>query len=162
MLINCKSCQKKFNVPDSAITDKGRLLECGSCGNKWTQFPVKEKPIKEQIRTAPAVVNQTIKVNKPKTLAKKKKREIKLYSEEYLKKKHGLEIKSLSKDRKVSSSSKFFPYLIITIIYLTALFGVINITRDFIIASYPFTEIYINSLYEMIEILELTISNLVS
>ena len=86
MLVNCKSCQKKFNVPDSAITDKGRLLECGSCGNKWTQFPVKEKPIKEQIRTAPAVVNQTIKVNKPKTLAKKKKREIKLYSEEYLKK----------------------------------------------------------------------------
>jgi len=44
MLVNCNSCQKKFVVPDSAITESGRLLQCGSCGNKWTQYPIKEKP----------------------------------------------------------------------------------------------------------------------
>ena len=43
MLVNCNSCQKKFVVPDSAITENGRLLQCGSCGNKWTQYPIKEK-----------------------------------------------------------------------------------------------------------------------
>ena len=47
MLINCNSCQKKFTVPDSAITKSGRLLQCGSCGNKWVQHPVKQKAVKE-------------------------------------------------------------------------------------------------------------------
>ena len=47
MLVNCNSCQKKFNVPDSAITEAGRLLQCGSCGNKWTQYPIKEDSTKE-------------------------------------------------------------------------------------------------------------------
>ena len=45
MLVNCDSCQKKFEVPNSAITDAGRLLQCGSCGNKWTQYPIKEKKL---------------------------------------------------------------------------------------------------------------------
>ena len=40
MLLNCTSCQKKFIVPDSAVTKSGRLVQCGSCGNKWTQYPV--------------------------------------------------------------------------------------------------------------------------
>ena len=42
MIIECKSCGKKFNVPDSAISEKGRLVQCSSCGNKWTQFPINQ------------------------------------------------------------------------------------------------------------------------
>ena len=49
MILECKSCQKKFIVPDNAITSAGRLVQCSSCGNKWTQFPVTEKIIKEKI-----------------------------------------------------------------------------------------------------------------
>ena len=47
MLINCKSCEKKFVVPDSAITESGRLVQCSSCGNKWTQYPVKSVKIEK-------------------------------------------------------------------------------------------------------------------
>ena len=43
MLINCNSCQKKFIVPDNAITKSGRLVQCGFLWNKWTQYPVKIK-----------------------------------------------------------------------------------------------------------------------
>ena len=43
MILECKSCQKKFLVPDNAITSSGRLVQCSSCGNKWTQFPLKKK-----------------------------------------------------------------------------------------------------------------------
>ena len=43
MILECKSCQKKFIVPDSAITNTGRLVQCSSCGNKWTQYPIKQK-----------------------------------------------------------------------------------------------------------------------
>ena len=51
MIIQCKSCEKSFSVPDSAITVSGRLVQCGSCGNKWTQFPIVEKKAeKHEIR----------------------------------------------------------------------------------------------------------------
>ena len=42
MILTCNSCGKKFVVPDSAITTSGRTVQCGSCGNKWKQFPVNE------------------------------------------------------------------------------------------------------------------------
>ena len=74
MLVNCKSCLKKFVLPDSAISESGRLVQCGSCGNKWTQFPVKNIPIDEKkpIKSKPA-----IKATRPRK---------NLYSREYLKK----------------------------------------------------------------------------
>ena len=42
MILTCNSCGKKFVVPDSAITASGRMVQCGSCGNKWRQFPLGE------------------------------------------------------------------------------------------------------------------------
>ena len=161
MLVNCNSCQKKFNVPDSAITEAGRLLQCGSCGNKWTQYPIKQETVKkEKLKKNIPNVNQKPNVNKVKKSVKKKKREINLYSEEYLKKKYGLTIKDseedkkIKKNRKISKSSSFFSYLIFTTIFITSFFGVLNITKDFIIINYPFTESYINSLYEVVGILK--------
>ena len=43
MILSCNSCGKKFVVPDQAITSSGRMVQCGSCGNKWKQFPVKSE-----------------------------------------------------------------------------------------------------------------------
>ena len=87
MLVNCKSCKKKFMVPDAAITESGRLLQCGSCGDQWTQYPIKQKFDKEIKTTTPTKIKQPSNLNKVKTSVKKRKREINLYSEEYLKKK---------------------------------------------------------------------------
>ena len=42
MILTCNSCGKKFVVPDSAITASGRTVQCGSCGNKWRQYPLNE------------------------------------------------------------------------------------------------------------------------
>ncbi len=42
MILTCNSCGKKFVVPDNAITASGRMVQCGSCGNKWKQFPLEE------------------------------------------------------------------------------------------------------------------------
>ena len=49
MILNCNSCGKKFVVPDSAITASGRMVQCGSCGNKWKQFPTNEDYQKNSI-----------------------------------------------------------------------------------------------------------------
>ena len=50
MILSCNSCDKKFVVPDKAISTGGRLVQCGSCGNKWKQFPVKKEISKSIVK----------------------------------------------------------------------------------------------------------------
>ena len=35
MIIQCINCNKKFEVDPDLIPEKGRSLQCGSCGHKW-------------------------------------------------------------------------------------------------------------------------------
>ena len=166
MLVNCGSCQKKFSVPDAAITKNGRLLQCGSCGNKWTQYPIKQKFDKEIKTITPIKIKHPSNLNKVKTSVKKRKREINLYSEEYLKKKHGLSIKDTSdlqykKNKKIKSNFSFYSYLVTISIFIITLFGILNLLKDVIIASYPITESYINYLYEVLNIVKIVISELI-
>ena len=58
MILECKSCQKKFIVPDNAITNAGRLVQCSSCGNKWTQFPIRKKIIDAPKKITSKVENE--------------------------------------------------------------------------------------------------------
>ena len=150
MLVACNSCQKKFIVPDSAITVTGRLVQCGSCGNKWTQYPVKEEKSKSVIKKV------TIKKTRPKK---------NLYTPEYLQKKHGLLINSSNKKEDTSTPGKtrrksnfgFYSYVIILFVFLGSMFGIVNLTKEIIILKYPFAEIYISYLYEVIDIIKITI-----
>ena len=79
MILTCNSCGKKFVVPDSAITASGRMVQCGSCGNKWRQFPLGEVKKTQSISrpkkvvTRPQPIQQKIqKTKKIKGLFQKK------------------------------------------------------------------------------------------
>ena len=90
MILSCNSCEKKFVVPEQAITSNGRVVQCGSCGNKWKQFPIdldiKKENIEKKIEVKKtAVISKKLKPKKKKI---KKSKELSLYSPEYLKKKH--------------------------------------------------------------------------
>ena len=74
MILTCNSCGKSLRV-DSAIPASGRMVQCGSCGNKWKQFPVSEvtkSPQKisrpQKIVSKPRPVQQ--KIQKPKKIKK--------------------------------------------------------------------------------------------
>ena len=41
MIIQCKSCSRKFLVKDSDIPNEGRMVQCSNCSQKWFQAPVK-------------------------------------------------------------------------------------------------------------------------
>ena len=41
MIIQCKSCSKKFVVKDADIPKEGRMVQCSNCSQKWFQVPVK-------------------------------------------------------------------------------------------------------------------------
>ena len=98
MIIQCNSCDKKFNVPDSAITATGRLVQCSSCGNKWTQYPAKIKsmPIKP-VSTPTSILTKV----KPKKKAKKTKTPVP-YSKEYMQQKWGSSIQNYAVEKGLS------------------------------------------------------------
>ena len=152
MLVNCNSCQKKFVVPDSAITKSGRLVQCGSCNNKWTQYPVKD-------------IVKKVESKQSKTVIKKRKTKKNLYTAEYLKNKHGIIINDSNgteKKNELASQIKknsfgFYSYIIILFVFLSSLFGVLALTKEIIILKYPSTEDYINYLYEVIDIIKISL-----
>ena len=55
MIINCKSCSRKFIVQDRDIPEEGRVVQCGNCSVTWHQMP---------ILSAPKAIKKT-KINKP-------------------------------------------------------------------------------------------------
>ena len=166
MILTCNSCSKKFIVPDSAILASGRTVQCGSCGNKWKQFPI--KGVK---KTQPRTSNQNIvsksskieqNIQKPKKAKKrvvKKSREIDLYSPEYLAKKHGIKlsenVKTFSSKNKVSSKDKvsfgfynsLLLFLLIIIIFSRGLYFI----QDFVVQKLPFTQFYLDYFFESIK-----------
>ena len=163
MILTCNSCGKKFVVPDSAITASGRMVQCGSCGNKWRQYPVGEVkktqsiPRAKKVASKPQPIKQKIeKPKKVKRTAPKKPREISLYSPEYLAKKHGIKIndapieKRTSKPEKGEVSFGFYSSLLVFIFFVITLSRILYFTQEFIITMVPASEYYLNYFFESI------------
>ena len=157
MILSCNACGKKFVVPDNAISASGRVVQCGSCGNKWRQFPQK-KEVKVTIDKSSNF--QKSKPHKTKRSIKKtnkKPREISLYSPEYLAKKHGIKIND-TKTQKVASSIKkekvsfgFYSSLIVFIFLIISLSRILYFSEEFIISIFPGVEYYLNYFFESIK-----------
>ena len=163
MILSCNSCGKKFVVPDNAITAAGRMVQCGSCGNKWKQFPLGDVEKKQSIARPEKVVSRPQpvqqKIQKPKKIkrtAPKKPREISLYSPEYLAKKHGIKIndvqpeKNFSKQEKRKVSFGFYNSLIVFIFFVIALSRILYFSQGFIVSNIPASEYYLNYFFESI------------
>jgi len=172
MIIQCTSCEKKFNVPDSAVSAAGRLVQCSSCGNQWTQYPVKNKPVYKRSTSESVQSRQKGKVNKKKGPIP--------YSKEYMQQKWGTSVqnyaveKGLSKKRKTTTRTKisqkqksvqvnekpgfgFFNYIITYSVILTFLIGVLNFERGRLSRKFPFLEPYIEHFFESLEIFKIFI-----
>ena len=169
MILSCNSCEKKFVVPDNAIGANGRLVQCSSCGNKWTQFPIdnKTKPKKEisKIKSTPKKIKSPTKITKKKI---KKKTGPDLYSPEYLAKKHGIKIDSkpvlenkIAKD-KTKTSFGFYSFIIISTVVVIFILRLLYFTQDIIIEKLPISEIYIDYLFESIANIKDIIQNFFS
>ena len=166
MIIQCEACEKKFSVPDSAITAAGRLVQCSSCGNKWTQYPIKTKK------------NITKTVFKPsgipfKKIPKKKKGPAP-YSKEYMQQKWGTSLKSYALETGLSKKTKkspgqqkakkqkfikevekpgfgFFNYIITLAVLSTFFVGILGFERARLSRKFPLLEPYIDHFFETIE-----------
>ena len=156
MILTCNSCGKKFVVPDNAITASGRTVQCGSCGNKWRQFPPKNVKIKNinNKKISPPIKKPDSKITKPKTKKVKKPREINLYSPEYLKRKHGISLNNLDSNKTEPINKKvsfgFYNALILFIFLIIVFSRSLYFFEDFITQAMPFTEFYLDYFFETI------------
>ena len=167
MILSCNSCEKKFVVPEQAITTNGRTVQCGSCGNKWKQFPIKkqvDKTVSDKKNNTKKIVNLA-KQATPKG-KKTKKRGIDLYSPEYLAKKHGIilndaEVKSNHKSNEKVSFG-FYNSLIVFIITSIALSKSLHFFQDIIVRKIPSSQFYLDYFFESIKNIFEIIKNLIA
>jgi len=160
MIITCNCGLKKFSLPDNSIPAAGRMVQCGSCGLKWKQFPVNEinntEPISniKNIASEPKQVQpKRQKVKKVKKAPTRKPREINLYSPEYLAKKHGIkldnvEVKKSLNNNKVSFG--FYNSLLLFLVVIVAVSRGLYFFQDFLVQKFPFIEFYLDYFFENI------------
>ena len=154
MILKCNSCEKKFVVPDKAVTAAGRLVQCGSCGNKWKQFPLNDEIKKTTINKGTEYL-QPLKVKKINKKKVKKTREFNLYSPEYLAKKHGINLDDVKADDISRDDNKvsfgFYNSLFLFFFFLIAFSKGLHFFQDFIVFKAPFMEYYLSYFFENIK-----------
>ena len=135
MIIICPCGEKKFEVDENLIPDKGRLLKCGSCDQTWFF----NKNVSEQ--TEPLI-------NKP---ANQKKI---LYKDENLDKsvsnapiKPGSELVKY-KPKYNFTFGKFLSYIIVSIITFIAIIIVLDTFKDPLSNIFPNLEHALYNLFE--------------
>ena len=164
MILSCNSCEKKFVVPDNAISANGRLVQCSSCGNKWKQYPFSQE---KKPKDKPVKIKTFSKKSEDVTRAPKRKRKRKtgpsLYSPEYLAKKHGIKIDESIGDKNIVSKKSvkvnfgFYSSLIIFLVLSVSFLRLLYFSQDIIVAQFPISERYLNYLFEnIVNIKEIT------
>ena len=133
MIISCEKCNKKFELSDELVPDKGRLLQCGSCSHKWHYIPT--KTIK--------LVKEIDQVSTSKQKSKKIKKNIINENNEIL------------KNQEIVSDEKkeigLLSITIVTIISLIALLIILDTFKIYIISFIPNIDFYLSSLYESLK-----------
>jgi len=144
MLISCENCNKKFEVNDDLIPEKGRLLQCGSCDHKWffkkiikDHKPLKIEPIikedKNEIGSLEASQNLS-SVQENQIIESTQKNQIK-------KEKPATSVKK-------SKRLNYFKIFLVFIITIVALIVLIDTFKHQISLVFPSTETILNNLYE--------------
>ena len=169
MILNCNSCEKKFVVPDSAIGENGRLVQCSSCGNKWKQLPFLIDAKKNNLTAQKEPTKQNNNFNKQKeSIEIEKKKPIKknkrkkrvgpnLYSPEYLAKKHGIRINENVKTKTKNLENKekinfgFYNSLLVFLVFVIFILRILYFSQDIIVKQFPVSKIYIIYLFESIK-----------
>ncbi len=62
MIIQCKSCSRKFIVKDRDIPKSGREVKCGYCSVTWHQMPVREETETNKIKKVDKIPTQSLSV----------------------------------------------------------------------------------------------------
>jgi len=140
MIITCPCCEKKYNVDENKIPKDGRVLKCGSCGQKWF-FKIEKEINLESDLVLESVDNNennfTINQSGNDRLSKNK-----------------------SLNAKTINYKKFFKLLIVVCISIITLFLLIDTFKNNIKIFIPNIDFYLNNLYQSLIDIKLFITDL--
>ena len=172
MIISCIKCQKKFSVDDKLIPELGRILECGSCLHQWHYIPV-------------LLINKNIDTNKTEGIIKndepvifdKKTNEKKIIPDvDNNNNKNSIpnfendndQVESVNDNDQVEpvienkkKKSNFLSKLLVIIITFVAVIIILDTFRDQLLSIFPSLDLYLNSLYNVINDIFLFVTNLI-
>ena len=156
MIIECINCNKKFEVDPDLIPEKGRSIQCGSCGHKWFyKKDLSEPSSNTDIEIIIEEEKQEITISKENTE--------KLNIQEQTNEEKNLN--ETSKDDKSAKKSnilnKIFSYLIVIIISFVALIIVLDTFKTLLSNIFPNLEIILFNLYETFEDIGLFLKDLI-
>ena len=135
MIIICPCGEKKFEVDENLIPDKGRLLKCGSCDQTWffnknvneQTEPLIDKPVKQK-----EILYKDENINKSASKAPiKPGSELVKYKPKYN-----------------FTFGKFLSYIIVSIITFVAIIIVLDTFKDPLSNIFPNLELVLYNLFE--------------
>ena len=161
MIISCPNCNKQFKIDNSLIPDKGRDLQCGSCNHVW--FYNIEKENNEVLKLNEEIISKDIENKDDKKNEKKEPIEkIKTEASGEVKVKISEKQKKLPTSKTTENKgSKFFSYLIVSIISFVALIILLDTLKTPLINVFPGLEIVLFNLFETLQDIKLFIIDLI-
>ena len=157
MIIECICGQKKFEVNSELIPDTGRTIQCGSCDKVWFYKP---ENLNNENQKDLIIENEIPNIQSKKVIKPIIKDTLTNQNISNLENKKNFEITKY-KPRKSLSFTKLLSYLIVLIITFVALLVVIDTFRIYLYQLFPFLEIVIFSLFEILKDIKLFIKDLI-
>ena len=162
MIINCKNCNKKFNVDSSLIPQSGREIQCGLCNHRW--FFKDEKPSYENLIITENDSSQDtnndntefeiFEKNQDKSLANISSKDPEI-------KNNNINTNPKSQKKiKTTFLKNFISKLIVFIISFVALIIILETLKTPLINIFPSLEIILFNLFETIKDIKLFIADL--
>ena len=153
MIIVCPSCSKNFNVRDDQIPNKGRLLQCSNCKHEW--FYTKNTiPVDNDIDE---LSNDDLTQESFGILDEEKDK----YDEVILEDKGNESEKPKNIKKRKIKQVNFFKLLLVFIISFVAFVLIVDTFVVQISEYVPFTEKYLDNLYQSIIDISLFFQNLI-
>ena len=152
MIIQCENCNKKFEIQDNLIPDKGRLLECGSCAHQWHYTPITKLELTDEVQIKDEPTEQLI-VKKTK---KKSKIIKKIYENDTDDEIDQTNEIITTKEKNIS----FINFLLVGIISFVAIVILVDTFKNQIGYVIPNISLYINELHEILRDIFLFIADL--
>ena len=162
MIIICPSCEKKFVIEDKLIPNEGRLLQCGSCDQKWF-FNKNDEAAQETSENANKInVNPKLneKVINKNNITPSKKIKKKLIKDKQTPRKNK-EI-TIFKDKKRTNFTlvNFLSYFLVLIISFIALIIILDTFKSPLYEIFPKFELVFYNFYETLKDIKLFIEDL--
>jgi predicted Zn finger-like uncharacterized protein len=161
MIISCPNCNKQFKINPSLIPDNGRDVKCGSCDHVW--FYKLDDNTREPLPLSDDFADKKIKNktdsktidnnNEPNDTSSQKNIDDK---KDQIVKKQIL----VKNEIKKNTRSKFFSYLVVSIISFVALIILIDTLKVPLINVFPDLEILLFNLFEILKDIKLFIIDL--